>query len=241
MTRHYRKKSFLSQAQHDIRGQVRAAKRRRKIREIIMYGKHEGMVRAFFDIGHTQGEMTAKNIRETTIYGHTQGEMTAKNIRETTIYGCTQGEMTSKNIGYGKHEGMVRAFFDIGHTQGEMTAKNIRETTIYGCTQGEMTSKNIGFGQGEMINKFTPEVQNQPSNSNFDAHYQNYCRCCNYSYCNCKAKNHSYFCSVCKFYKCYKGKGGIYRTKSCMYWRKDSNGKFRIFDVRFHKIKLPWE
>ncbi|CAB5350388.1 unnamed protein product [Rhizophagus irregularis] len=158
MTRHYRKKSFLSQAQHDIRGQVRAAKRRRKIREIIMYG-------------HTQGEMTAKNIRETTIYGHTQGEMTAKNIRETTIYGCTQGEMTSKNIGY-------------GHTQGEMTAKNIRETTIYGCTQGEMTSKNIGFGQGEMINKFTPEVQNQPSNSNFDAHYQNYCRCCNYSYCN---------------------------------------------------------
>ncbi|CAB4490235.1 unnamed protein product [Rhizophagus irregularis] len=211
MTRHYRKKSFLSQAQHDIRGQVRDAKRRRKIREIIMYE-------------------------------HTQGEMTAKNIRETTIYRCTQGEMTSKNIGYGQGE-MIN---------GNSSAKNIREATIYskyegmvraaGFTTGWYPSSCIqGHVQGEMINKFTPEVQNQPSNSNFDAHYQNYCRCCNYSYCNCKAKNHSYFCSVCKFYKCYKGKGGIFRTKSCMYWRKDSNGKFRIFDVRFHKIKLPWE
>ncbi|CAB4421176.1 unnamed protein product [Rhizophagus irregularis] len=73
MTRHYRKKSFLSQAQHNIRGQVRAAKRRRK--SLCM----------FFDIRHTQREMTGKD------------------IRQTTIYGCTQGEMTSKNIGYGKY------------------------------------------------------------------------------------------------------------------------------------------
>ncbi|CAB5369229.1 unnamed protein product [Rhizophagus irregularis] len=80
--------------------------------------------------------------REIIMYGHTQGEMTAKNIRETTIYG--QGEMIN----------------------GNNSAKNIREATIY------------RYIQGEIINKFMPEVQNQPSNSNFDAHYQNYCRCC---------------------------------------------------------------
>ncbi|CAG8580290.1 uncharacterized protein OCT59_021338 [Rhizophagus irregularis] len=88
MTRHYRKKSFLSQAQHDIRGQVRAAKRLEK--SLCM----------FFDIGHTQGEMTAKNIRKTTIYG--QGEMingnsSAKNIREATIYRHVQGEMINRS------------------------------------------------------------------------------------------------------------------------------------------------
>jgi hypothetical protein len=72
--------------------------------------------------------------------------------------------------------------------------------------------------------------------------YRNYCFCCNYSYCKCKAKNHfNYFCSICKYYKCYKGKGGIYKSKNGMYWKKDNNGKDRMFDNRFHQIKLPWE
>ncbi|CAB4439381.1 unnamed protein product [Rhizophagus irregularis] len=88
--------------------------------------------------------MTAKNIRETTIYGCTQGEMTSKNIG----YGCTQGEMTSKNIGYGCTQGEMTSK-NIGYGQGEMingnnSAKNIREATIY------------RYIQGEIINKFMP-------------------------------------------------------------------------------------
>ncbi|CAB5359607.1 unnamed protein product [Rhizophagus irregularis] len=96
--------------------------------------------------GHTQGEMTAKNIRKTTIYGHIQGEMTAKNIRKTTIYG--QGEMIN----------------------GNSSAKNIREATIYRHVQGEMINRSTSSQSSghENLNrlhvkdKFTPEVQNQP-------------------------------------------------------------------------------
>ncbi|CAB4385390.1 unnamed protein product [Rhizophagus irregularis] len=213
MTRHYKKKSFLSQAQHDIRGQVRAAKRLGKsLCMVSMKGWAYSRRNDCFLLGKPlymvsmkgwvySRRNTSKNIR----YG--QGEMingnsSAKNIREATIY---------------RQEEMIN---------GNSSAKNIREATIYRHVQGEMINRSTSAQSSghENLNrlhvkdKFTPEVQNQPSNSNFDAHYQNYCRCCNYSYCNCKAK----------------GKGGIYRTKSCMYWR-------RIFDVRFHKIKLPWE
>ncbi|CAB4437565.1 unnamed protein product [Rhizophagus irregularis] len=156
-----------------------------------------------------------------------------RNIREATMYGNAQGN----SIGEDREDAIY------GNAQGNSIGED-REDAIYGNVQEEMISRSSSGHENlnrlHVKDKFTPEVQQQ-NNSNFDAHYQNYCRCCNYSYCNCKAKNHSYFCSVCKFYKCYKGKGGIYRTKSCMYWRKDNNGNFRIFDVRFHQIKLPWE
>ncbi|CAB5388456.1 unnamed protein product [Rhizophagus irregularis] len=97
MTRHHRKKSFLSQTQYDIRGKV------------TLY--------MFFDIGHTQGEMITLYM----FFDIGQGEMIngnssttrtwrfslnnpknhkvirkpRKNIKEATIYG--QGEMINGN------------------------------------------------------------------------------------------------------------------------------------------------
>ncbi|CAB5213286.1 unnamed protein product [Rhizophagus irregularis] len=165
-----------------------------------------------------------------------------RKIREATMYGNAQGKIRRKDTMYRNvQEKIGRKDTMYGNAQGNLIGED-REDAIYGNVQEEMISRSSsGHENLNRLHKFTPEVQKQQNNSNFDTHYQNYCRCCNYSYCNCKAKNHSYFCSVCKFYKCYKGKGGIYRTKSCMYWRKDNNGNFRIFDVRFHQIKLPWE
>ncbi|CAB5197756.1 unnamed protein product [Rhizophagus irregularis] len=175
------------------------------------------------------------------MYGHTQGEMTAKNIRKTTIYG--QGEMIN----------------------GNSSAKNIREATIYRHVQGEMINRSTSSQSSghENLNrlhvkdKFTPEVQNQPSNSNFDAHYQNYCRCCNYS--PIKKENSEFVLksmeNVRKFsvrpenirkrahiatVRLKERKAYIGLKVECI-GEKIAMVNLEIFDVPFHKIKLPWE
>ncbi|CAB4491716.1 unnamed protein product [Rhizophagus irregularis] len=130
------------------------------------------------------------------MYGHTQGEMTAKNIRKTTIYG--QGEMIN----------------------GNSSAKNIREATIYRHVQGEMINRSTSSQSSghENLNrlhvkdKFTPEVQNQPN----------------------VAITHIATVRL-KERKAYIG------LKVECIGEKIAMVNLEIFDVRFHKIKLPWE
>ncbi|UZO02671.1 uncharacterized protein OCT59_021150 [Rhizophagus irregularis] len=94
-----------------------------------------------------------------------------------------------------EHRRKIREATMYGNAQGNSIGED-REDAIYGNVQEEMISRSSsGHENLNRLHKFTPEVQKQQNNSNFDTHYQNYCRCCNYSYCNCKAKNHSYFCS----------------------------------------------
>ncbi|GET60411.1 high mobility group nucleosome-binding domain-containing protein 5-like [Rhizophagus irregularis DAOM 181602=DAOM 197198] len=205
MTRHHNKKSFLSQAKYDIQMRARAIEHRRKIREATMYGHAQGkIIREDTMYGNAQGNSIGED-REDAIYGNAQGNLIGED-REGAIYGHAQGKIIREDTMYGNAQGNSigedREDAIYGNAQGNLIGED-REGAIYGNVQEEMISRSSsGHENLNRLHKFTPEVQKQQNNSNFDTHYQNYCRCCNYSYCNCKAKNHSYFCS--ERLKCFK-------------------------------------